>query len=154
MMIMWQDAFLKCGKCKREEVAIRIFGVYPVSPANGQEVWRGENKTTLRHTKRENGRRVGEKMRQMLSAGMKVGEGESEGKFCFLMLLNSCYAQTMVWTLDIRTRWEVIIMLCLQSLDTTFLAQLASSQSLMLSHQHSLYVNRFNVKYYLLTICK
>lgn len=47
---------------------------------------------------------MNEKIRQMLSARMKVGEGGSEGKFCLLMLLNSCYAQTMVCTLDIGTR--------------------------------------------------
>jgi hypothetical protein len=39
---------------------------------------KGKNKTTPRHAKRENGRRVGEKMRQMLSARMKVGGERSE----------------------------------------------------------------------------
>jgi hypothetical protein len=60
---------------------------------------------------------------------------EVKGVFRLLVLLESFYAQTMVWTLDVGTRWDVKITSCLQSPDTTFSAQLASSQSLMLSHQ-------------------
>jgi hypothetical protein len=52
---------------------------------------------------------------------------EVKDMFRILMLLDSYYAQTMVWTLDIGTHWDIKIMSCLQSPDTTFLAQLASS---------------------------
>jgi hypothetical protein len=57
--------------------------------------------------------------------------------FHLLMLLDSYYAQTMVWTLDVGTPWDIKITSCLRSLDTTFSAQLASSQGLMSSHHHA-----------------
>ena len=90
----------------KEKVTIRIFGVCPISPTNGQEVWRG--KTRLHQGMlRERMEGGWKKWGRCCWPGWRWEVKEVKYVFCLPMLHDSYYAWTMVWTLDVGTHWNV-----------------------------------------------